>query len=117
MCTIIFSLSPKYILFQLSTNIFPVGPTFRYIIRLDNNAYNYTEARSSTICIDRVEEGLQTEMIHVMFYNEVWLCMGPSLYLFITPAKVQELIVSNVYIAELPHHMPLETKKIEASRC
>ena len=45
MCTIIFSLSPKYILFQLSTNIFPVGPTYRYIIRLDNNAYNYTEAR------------------------------------------------------------------------
>ncbi len=61
--------------------------------------------------IDRVEEGLETEVIHVMFYNEV----------YITPQKPGKLIVSKAYISELPpllNHMPpdsryqLETKKI-----
>ncbi len=38
--------------------------------------------------IDRVEEGLETEVIHVMFYNEVYVvALGPSVYLLITPAK------------------------------
>ncbi len=41
--------------------------------------------------IDRVEEGLETEVIHVMFYNEVYVvALGPSVYLLITPAKARE---------------------------
>ncbi len=43
--------------------------------------------------IDRVEEGLETEVIHVMFYNEVY---------YITPQKPGKLIVSKAYISELP---------------
>ncbi len=73
--------------------------------------------------IDRVEEGLKTEVIHVMFYNEVYVvALGPSLYLFITPAKARETYCVNAYISErlrlLLNHMPpdgryqLETNKI-----
>ena len=42
--------------------------------------------------IDRVEEGLEAEVIHVMFYNKVYVvALGPSsVYLFITPAKSRE---------------------------
>ncbi len=43
------------------------------------------------VIIDRVEEGLETEVIHVMFYNEVYVvALGPSVYLLITPAKTRE---------------------------
>ena len=65
---------------------------------------------------------METEVIHVMFYNEVYVvALGPSVYLFITPAKARETYVSNAYISELPpllNHMSpdgryqLETKKI-----
>ncbi len=34
---------------------------------------------------------METEVIHVMFYNEVYIvALGPSVYLLITPAKAQE---------------------------
>ena len=45
----------------------------------------------TSITIDRVEEGFETEVIHVMFYNEVYVvALGPSVYLLITPAKARE---------------------------
>ncbi len=53
-------------------------------------------------------------MIHVMFYNEVYVvALGPSVYRFITPAKSPGNVLcpirTNAYISELPpllNHMP-----------
>ena len=57
--------------------------------------------------IDRVEEGLETEVIHVMFYNEVYVvALG-------LPQKPGKLIVSKAYILELPpllNHMPPDSR-------
>ncbi len=48
-----------------------------------------------------IEEGLETEVIHVMFYNEVYVvALGPSL---ITPAKAQETYcVQSVHLRATP---------------
>ncbi len=54
--------------------------------------------------IDRVEEGLETEVIHVMFYNEVYVvALGPSVYLLITPAKARETYcVQSIHLRATP---------------
>ncbi len=78
----------------------------------------------TSIAIDRVEEGFKTEVIHVMFYNEVYVvALGPSVYLLINSRKSPGnlLCPKHTSHAELPplqNHMPpdsryqLETKKI-----
>ena len=53
--------------------------------------------------IDRVERDL-TEVIHVMFYTEVYLvALGPSVYLLITPAKARETYcVQSIHLRATP---------------
>ena len=47
---------------------------------------------------------METEVIHVMFYNEVYVvALGPSVYLLITPAKARETYcVQSIHLRATP---------------
>ena len=65
---------------------------------------HYTSVQYVRVIIDRVEEGLETEVIHVMFYNEVYVvALGPFVYLLITPAKSRETYcVQSIHLRATP---------------